>query len=142
MKIKSKYLVPALFLAFVAIYGIFLYITGALGQPSSLLEDAAKDGCVLEYGKSECIEGKLTVPFFNAGTKSILSAEITIPTRNGIDIAGISEQLLPQQAAQAKTTACDLVDSSRPLKLKWCCEKCYGTEMSNPSESVSFEKTA
>ncbi|MFH1234321.1 MAG: hypothetical protein V1493_01790 [Candidatus Diapherotrites archaeon] len=140
MEIKSKYLMPALFLAFVATYGIFLYITGAFGGPALPLEEAIKDGCVLEYGKNECVEGKLSIPFYNDGTKTIISAEITIPTRNGQDIAGISEQLLPQQTAGAKTTDCASVDGSRPLKLKWCCERCYETEMTNPSDSVTLKK--
>ncbi|MCX6802522.1 MAG: hypothetical protein NT067_05440 [Candidatus Diapherotrites archaeon] len=139
-KIESKWLMPALFLLFVATYGIFFYITNPVNLPAADLNGAINDGCVLEYGKSECIEGKLNVPFYNSGAKIIVSAEITIPKKNGIDIASITSQLQPQNTGSVKLTDCGAIDSSRPLKLKWCCEKCYETEMNNPSDSVELEK--
>jgi len=123
------------FLVFVVAAG-FLTILFGPNAPESSMQEAIDDNCVLEYGEAKCIDGKLTVLFFNSGEKTIESAEVTIPTKRGQDIAGVNEPLAPDKPASLFLSPCETVDYSRNLKLKWCCGECYETEMTNPSEFI------
>ncbi|MEM0360150.1 MAG: hypothetical protein QXK06_02315 [Candidatus Diapherotrites archaeon] len=138
-KIESKWLLPAGFILFMAAYGIFFYITNLANAPAENLSEAMRNGCLLEYGESECINERLAVPFFNGGEKTIQSVQITIPTIQGTDIATINEPLEPQKAASVQLTECKKIDSSKNLKAKWCCDKCFESEMNNPSKEIKLK---
>ena len=138
MKITSKHLMPVIFILFIAAYGVFLYITNLPVGPALGLKEAEAEGCLLDYGKSECIGGKLGIPFYNAGSKTVTYTEITVPTTRGADIAKLNEHLGPKATGAAELTGCGEVDASRNLKLRWCCDKCYEAEMTEPVESVEL----
>jgi len=128
---------PLAFITFLVVFGaILLLIAQENNSKNETLETAVSDECILNYGKSECIDNKLSIPFYNAGKKTIISAQITIPVLNGIDTANISESLEPKKTGAVQLTECKKVDNSKPLNLKWCCEKCYETEMNIPSENI------
>lgn len=138
---KKKILLPLLFLCFLVLFGFIVHLAGQ-PEPSASAEDARKAQCVLDYGEPECFNEKLNIPFYNAGTKTISYAEITVPTTQGADIAMVREKLEPKETGAVETTACSMVDKSRNLKVKWCCEKCYEAEMTEPSSAVRLESQA
>ena len=131
----EKKIIYAVFLAFVVAAGI-LAVFFMPNAPGNSLQKAIDANCVLEYGKAKCINGKLAVLFFNSGEKTVESAEVTIPTKRGQDIAGVKEPLASGKPASLFLSPCETVDYSRNLKLKWCCGECYETEMANPSELI------
>ena len=137
---NQKILLPALFIAFLAVFGLLLLLLNPENDKIMPLGEAEKEGCLLSYGKSECINDILSIPFYNDGNKPIKRTQITIPTTSGMDIANISESLPPRKTGAVQLSKCNKVDKTKPLKLKWCCEKCYETKMTNPSKTIVISK--
>ena len=103
--------------------------------------------CILEYGSSECINGKIYTPFYNPGNISIENVKVIIPKPNGVDIYNVQEPLGPGEAKSLTTTDCsgeqNLTQIMSLFRLRWCCEdKCYEIYMnsSNMNENVTLSK--
>lgn len=136
----QKILLPLSFFLFLAFFGLIVLMLNPTNDKVMPLSEAKKEGCLLDYGESQCIDGFLSTPFYNAGKKTINSTQIRIPTKNGVDIANITEPLAPNKSGVVQLSKCDIVDKTKPLKLKWCCEKCYEAEMTNPSKAITIIK--
>jgi len=139
---KRMVFLPLAFILFLALFWVVMLLltSASAGEESEGSEAAVEAQCLLDYGESECIDGFLSVPFYNSGKKTISSAQITIPILNGTDVAQINEPLAPNKTGAVQLTLCEKVDSTKPLKLNWCCEKCYKTEMVNQSKTVTINK--
>ena len=103
--------------------------------------------CPLEYGYSECINGKIYTPFYNPNNVSIENVKVLIPKPNGVDIYNVQEPLGPKEAKSLTTTDCsdeeNLTQIVSLFRLRWCCnESCYEIYMnaSNLNENVTLSK--
>ena len=101
--------------------------------------------CPIEYGESECINGKIYTPFYNPNNVSIINIKLFIPKSNGVDIYNVMAPLEPDKAESLTTADCynveNLTQFMEKIKLKWCCEdNCYETYMNNTSENVTLSK--
>lgn len=123
-----------LLLAAIAIGGTLLLMQGE-PLPPKTLEEAVEDGCVLDYGESECLGGRIVIPFYNSGGKAVTHVRITLPVSSGQDIFEIFEPLAPGEGKSATLSECRKATGEK-ASLYWCCEECYGTDMNNPSEKV------
>lgn len=137
---NQKTLLPVLFIVFLALFGLVVFLFSPEKDNAMPLSQAERKGCLLSYGESQCIDGILSIPFYNDGNKTITSAQIIIPTKRGVDVANISEPLAPRKTGAVQLSKCSKVDKTKTLKLKWCCEKCYETEMTKPSQAITISK--
>ncbi|GEM_PF-1580791 len=142
---KRGALLPVAFvLAFLAV-GIIGFFLGFwnYGEEESIpgAEEAEADGCVINYGRAECINGRAVIPFYNAGEKTIKSVHVYLPVSNGTDIFNVIQPLQVMEAKSLTASACSSVSDFNKIRVKWCCEKCYEAEMDSPSEQVNV-KTA
>jgi hypothetical protein len=97
------------------------------------------EGCYIEYGSSECIDGSLVTPFFNPGTEDLRRVSMYFYSGEDVDIYNCAEPLIPGDPGTLTTIPCAAdMDTSR-VKLEYCCgEDCYETMMDDPSEDLSL----
>jgi len=135
---NKRYGLPIAFLLFVFIFGIIYLVEQEIYKPKDL-EKGLESGCLLEYGHWECINGKIAIPFYNAGEKTITYASIAIPVKTGYDIYATSEHLESKKTGVLLTANCEGV-ALENSKLKWCCaEDCFETYMNNPKKEISIK---
>ncbi len=133
---NKRYGIPIAFLLVILIGGIFYYI-----QESYILSQifvAERENCVLEYGNWECVDGKIAIPFYNAGEKDITFTSVTIPVRNGENIYNVDEPLKSGSTGVLITANCDEIVSENFI-LKWCCgDKCFVAPMDRPDSNITL----
>lgn len=135
---NKRYGLPIAFLLFLFIMGIFYYIQQQLSI-IEILSAAQKESCVLEYGKWECIDGKIAIPFYNSGEKDVTFTSVTIPVKNGENTYNVEEPLKSGETGALTTANCDEVVSEN-FTLKWCCnENCFTTPMNKPNPDIFLE---
>ena len=97
--------------------------------------------CPIEYGRSQCVEGKLLIPFYNPNNVSIEKLRLIVPTKRGKDIYNVKEPLLKNETKILVLNKCYDSDISRYV-IQWCCKnKCYTQFLANPSEEIMIIKT-
>ncbi len=69
------------------------------------------ESCMLEYGKSECIDGKIYTPFYNPNNVSINTVKLFIPKSNGVDIYNVMEPLKSEESEALTTADCSNIEN-------------------------------
>jgi hypothetical protein len=97
------------------------------------------EGCYIEYGRSECIDGNLVTSFFNPGTEDLRRVSMYFYIGDDVDIYNCREPLAPGDPGTLTTIHCTAdLDTSR-VKLEYCCgEECHETMMDDPSDDLSL----
>ncbi len=142
-KLNWKAFLPAAFiLAFLAvgIIGFSFGMQHSFGEGSILaLSEAKVDKCVIDYGEIECVGGRAVIPFYNAGEKEIRSVHVFVPVKNGTDIFNVIQPLSAKEAKSLTISDCSAIINSNVIRVKWCCEQCYETEMNSPNKKVTVK---
>lgn len=135
---RKEFMLPIAFLLFLLIFGIIILISDLLNTPKST-EEAKKFGCVLEYGQWQCIDGKVVIPFYNAGSENIKTVKVSIPITNGVDIYEANDLLHSNKAGTLITANCEeaFMESAN---VRWCCsEKCFINDFKSPNLNISIK---
>ncbi len=133
----KKALLPGIALAAILALGALFFTVNNVPEQAGSFEDSVENECILVYGNQECVDGRIVIPFFNRGEKTVSRVKITLPVQGGNDLFEINFPLAPKTGKSATLSECGKA-TGKPLSLFWCCEKCYSTEMDSPSEDVSL----
>jgi hypothetical protein len=97
------------------------------------------EGCLIEYGLSECIDGNTVTAFFNPGTSELRRVSMYFYDGEDVDIYNCREPLSPGATETLTTVSCTSdMDMSR-VKLEWCCgEECFDALMNEPSDDLTL----
>ncbi len=134
---NERILLPVAFLLFLLLFGVYAFI---LNQPKDTSMQGMQQGCFVEYGKGECIDNRLVVPFLNSGTKEIVSVKLEVPVFNGTDIFNVNQPLLPGKTGTLQLSECKNITSREKILMEYCCEKCYTAYLDNPSPGFTIIK--
>ncbi len=138
-KSLGKIPVPVLFVfavCFIGIAGFLLGFNEPMQENNAGLKEAVADKCVLEYGAPECADGKIAVPFYNAGEKEIGSVRVSLPASSGIDLFNVEQPLSAKESKSLMFSECSRLGSPEEIKVKWCCTKCYETKLDSPNKQI------
>ena len=101
--------------------------------------------CAIEYGKGECIDGFLRIPFYNSGIKDITRIKITVPfgTETNITLPAdfnVNEPLVSGKTGVLGLVPCEKEISIDNFDIQWCCgDECHTSKMNSPQKNVSIE---
>ena len=96
--------------------------------------------CPIEYGRVECLNGTLVIPFFNPNNYSIEQIQIIVPTLAGKDIYNVVEPLEPQKVKVLTLFQCTGNVNMENFKIRWCCaSECYESKMNRPTKDLKIE---
>jgi hypothetical protein len=102
--------------------------------------------CAVEYGKGECIDGFLQVPFHNPGLTDVNYVKITVPLGAQTNITlpadfTVNEDFQPGDTGVLKLVPCYIGMSTYNFDIQWCCgTECHSSKMNYPTEKVYIEK--
>jgi len=131
-------LIIFLVLAFANYYLIFSL--EKVQYPKSVPQDNNISGCIcpIEYGKPECTNSILVIPFYNPNDFDLENIRVTAKTKEGSDIYNVDKPLVPKMVETLQLIKCyDIND----VRIKWCCDKtCCESGLKDYSEDVKFVK--
>lgn len=133
---QLKILVSILLITVVGMY-LFSFFQEKT-EKRRILRKASFHNCGIEYSKTKCVDKKLKTAFFNPNTQKITFVKLFVPVASGTNIYNVDEPLPPNETGTLTTVECR---KRRPeeIQLKWCCEeKCFKTDMRNPSEDLAL----
>jgi hypothetical protein len=98
--------------------------------------------CKMEYGYGECIDGFLTIPFYNPNTRDVTFIRITVPFGIETNITLPADFNVWSPLKSGKTDVLKLVPCKKDIDIsgfamEWCCSSdCYKTKMNRPTEEI------
>lgn len=129
-------------LAAVVLVWIAVLLTEAppsAGGPPQTNLSQAYEGCHIEYGFSECIDGSLVTPFYNPGNKDLTRVSMYFYDGEDVDIYNCREPLRPGISETLTTIPCTADIDMSEVRLEWCCgDECSDTSMTEPSTDLSL----
>jgi hypothetical protein len=97
------------------------------------------EGCCIEYGLSECIDGYLVTPFYNSGDRILTRVSMHFYDGEDADIYNCREPLMPSITETLTTIPCNNDIDTSEVMLEWCCgEECSEAYMDEPSGDLSL----
>lgn len=143
--LRKNKMVLILFLAliFINAYIIFSLEKSQLPEklefPSSPSESGVSECvCPIDYGKPECVNGTLLIPFFNPNTMDLKNIQVTAKKSGGLDIYNVDKPLISNRTEILHMFNCYDVDG---IKVKWCCNDiCCESPLNAYSEEVKLVK--
>lgn len=132
-------LILFLVLIFVNAYIIFSLERAQAPKPHSLESDKTLECvCPIDYGKPECTNGTLLIPFFNPNTIDLKNIQVTAKKPGGSDIYNVDKPLVPNRTEVLQMFSCYDTDDK---KIKWCCNNtCCEAPLKEYSEDVKLVK--
>ena len=101
--------------------------------------------CSIEYGQGKCIDGYLSVPFYNPNRKDITSIKIVVPFGVETNITlpadfSVTEPLKSGKTGVLKLIPCEGDVDIRVFSIEWCCSgECYKSKMNKVSDKIEIE---
>jgi hypothetical protein len=136
--IKNKLLISIIL--FLLIVNIYLIITLEKVQKVENVQNYnisdIPPSCLIEYGKPECINSSLLIPFFNPTNFTFENIEISVQTNEGLDKYSVEDPLIPNMLQTLQLFSCYDIEN---VTVKWCCdEKCYLKTLSEYTNDVTI----
>ena len=136
---NKKKILPAVLIIVI----IFMWIFSVWQEKRTLdrvFHQAMKSECMIEYGYSQCYEGKLYIPFYNPNQRNITFLQVSIPVKRGTNVYEVREPLYSNESKALPTINCESNIRTDPFRLMWCCEEdCFEVKMNEPSDDVRVE---
>ncbi len=97
------------------------------------------EGCHIEYGISECINGSLVTSFYNPGTEDLTMVSMHFRDGEDVDTYNCNEILESETAGTLTTVTCTSDINISNVRLVWCCgDNCSETYMKEPSDDLTL----
>lgn len=97
------------------------------------------EGCHIEYGPSECVNGNLVTSFYNPGTEDLTKVSMHFREGEDVDIYNCNETLKSESAGTLTTVLCAEEVGTENIWLVWCCgNECSDTYMTNASDDLTL----
>ncbi len=75
--------------------------------------------CPINYGKPECINATLSIPFYNPNAVELKDIQVTAKKPGGSDIYNVDKPLIPDKTEVLNLVKCYGIND---VKIKWCCD--------------------
>jgi len=130
------------------VFAVIIAIALLLSVARLVLEDLTDinhPDCTIEYGRGECINNYLSVPFYNPNRKDITSIKIVIPFGVETNITlpadfSVTEPLKSGKTGVLKLIPCEGDVDIRGFSIEWCCSgECYKSKMNKVSDKIGIE---
>ena len=127
--------------SFIYIFANSYYeIIREISNRTFLAED--KRQCIIEFGKPECKNGKLIIPFHNPTNiyfnLSFTNISVIARTKEGKDIYNVREPLEMNQTETLELMKCYPIED---MDITWCCDlNCYTIPMTNYTKDLVLNK--
>ena len=126
---KSK-LILTFFLVFIVI-GIYAIFSEEEIHTSDYV-------CPINYGKPECINETLFIPFFNPNSMELNNIQVIVRTPEGSDIFNVDKSLVPGKTEVLQLVKCYDINN---INVKWCCDDiCCEEPLKDYSADVELVK--
>jgi hypothetical protein len=139
---NEKLISLSLLAAVILVWTLVFFTEFPYHQPTVPFTDYSLElyeGCHIEYGRSECIDGNLVTSFYNSGNEDLTNVSMHFREGEDIDIYNCNEILEPDTTGTLTTIPCTGdVDMSK-IWLVWCCgDECSDTYMTEVSDDLTL----
>ena len=94
--------------------------------------------CPINYGKPECINATLFIPFYNPNDMELKDIRVIVKKPGGSDIYNVDKPLIPNNTEVLELQKCHDIND---IKVRWCCDDiCCETPLKSYSEDVTLVK--
>jgi hypothetical protein len=138
IKRNAWVLIIFLILIFINYYLIFSLERAQAPKRGPQTDEMSVCVCPIEYGKPECMNSGLVIPFHNPNDFDLENVQVTAKTIKGSDIYNVDKPLNPKNVETLQLIQCYHVND---VRIRWCCNKtCCESELKDYSEDVKLEK--
>lgn len=139
IKRNEKLISVSLIAAVILIWAAVLFTDYNSPAPGKYHSLESYEGCHIEYGPSECIDGNLVTSFYNPGTEALTSVSMNFRDGEDVDIYNCNETLESESAGTLTTVPCTEDMDTEKVWLVWCCgDECSDTYMTNISADLAL----
>jgi hypothetical protein len=103
---------------------VFVIVLVLIGIYKFFIEERSQTyscTCPLEYGKPECKNQTLYIPFYNPNEFSVENIRLSVKTSRGEDIYNVDKPLGANETQVLLLPQCYDINN---VKVKWCCAVC------------------